>query len=94
MRDAAYEIIQAKGYTNYAIALSVKRIAAAILRDENSILTVSALDDKEQVYYSKPYIVGRRGPILDVCPPLSTEEVEKLKHSKNTLKKIIEEIGI
>ena len=94
VRNAAYEIIQAKGYTNYAIALSVKRIAAAILRDENSILTVSTLDEKEQVYYSKPYIVGRKGPILDVCPPLSTEEVEKLKHSKNVLKKIIEETGI
>ena len=94
VKNAAYEIIRAKGYTNYAIALSVKRIVAAILRDENSILTISALDEKEQVYYSKPYVVGRKGPILDVCPPLSTEEVEKLKHSKNVLKKIIEETGI
>ena len=94
VKNAAYEIIRAKGYTNYAIALSVKRIVAAILRDENSILTISALDEKEQVYYSKPYVVGRKGPILDVCPPLSTEEVEKLKHAKNVLKKIIEETGI
>ena len=94
VKNAAYEIIKAKGYTNYAIALSVKRIVAAILRDENSILTISALDKKEQVYYSKPHVVGRKGPILDVCPPLGTEEVEKLRHSKNVLKKIIEETGI
>lgn len=30
-----------KGYTNYAIGISVKRIVEAILRDEKAILTVS-----------------------------------------------------
>ena len=42
VRDAAYEIISKKGYTNYAIGLAVNRIVEAILRDEKSILTISS----------------------------------------------------
>lgn len=40
-RDAAYEIIKAKGSTYYAIALD--RICTAILRDEGAVLNVSTL---------------------------------------------------
>ena len=32
----AYEIINRKGYTNFAVALSITRIVKAILRDEKS----------------------------------------------------------
>ena len=40
-RDAAYDIIQAKGSTYYGIALALLRISKALLNNENSILTVS-----------------------------------------------------
>lgn len=42
-RDAAYQIIKAKGSTYYAIALAIDRICAAILHDESAVLTVSTL---------------------------------------------------
>ena len=65
VKNSAYKIIEAKGATYYAIAESVKRIVAAILRDENSILPVSALVDGhyglEGVYMSLPCIVNRSG---------------------------------
>ena len=43
VRNAAYEIIQLKGATYYAIAFTIKRICETVLRDENSILTVSGI---------------------------------------------------
>ena len=43
VRDAAYEIIRRKGATNFAIAAALTRIIEAVVRDEASVLTVSAL---------------------------------------------------
>ena len=41
VRNSAYEIISRKKATNYGIAMSVKRICEAIIRDEKSILPIS-----------------------------------------------------
>ena len=94
VKNAAYEIIERKGYTNYAVALAITRIVKAILRDEKSILTVSSLQTGdyglEDVYISVPTIVGRRG-ILDVVEvPYSSKEREDLKKSADLLKEILE----
>ena len=90
VRDSAYKIIEAKGATYFAIAESVKRIVSAILRDENTILPVSALVDGhyglEGVYMSLPCIVSRSGirQVLEI--PLNAEEEAKLHQSAKKLK--------
>jgi L-lactate dehydrogenase len=65
VRDAAAEVIAAKGATNWAIGLAVARILEAVLRDENSVLTVSGLlqghHDINDVCLSVPRFVTRRG---------------------------------
>ncbi|GGJ12294.1 L-lactate dehydrogenase 2 [Alicyclobacillus cellulosilyticus] len=77
-RDAAYEIIRAKGATNYAIALALDRIVTAILRDEGAVLTVSTyLDDYlgvRGIYMGVPCIVDRTG-VREVLP-LHLDETE------------------
>lgn len=93
VKHAAYEIINRKGYTNYAVALAVRRITEAILGDEQSILTVSGLQNGESslndVYIAMPCIVGRNG-IRKILPiPLSEDEFKKLNDSANLLKEII-----
>lgn len=93
VKHAAYEIINRKGYTNYAVALAVRRITEAILGDEQSILTVSGLlkgeNNLNDVYMAMPCIVGRSG-IRKILPiPLSSKESEKLLQSANLLKEII-----
>lgn len=93
-KDAAYEIINAKGATFYAIALALDRICAAILRNESSVLTVSALMEGDyglnDVYLGVPCIIDHGGirRILDL--ELSDKEKELLSRSANTLK---EQIG-
>lgn len=93
VKNAAYEIINRKGYTNYAVALSVRRITEAILGDERSILTLSSLFKGEEgiddVYMAMPCIVERAG-IRKILPiPLSSEEKEALEASANLLKQTL-----
>jgi malate/lactate dehydrogenase len=45
VKNAAYEVIQRKGYTAYAIGLVVTDIVKAILRSQERVLTVSGLVD-------------------------------------------------
>jgi len=98
VRNAAYEIINRKGYTNYAVALAVRRIVETVLRDEQSILTVSSLFHGEggisDVYMAMPCVVGRSG-IQRILPiPLNDSERENLNKSAEILKKMIQNADI
>ncbi|MBR7185113.1 MAG: L-lactate dehydrogenase [Clostridia bacterium] len=97
VRDSAYHIIEAKGATYYAIALAVTRIAASIVRDENSVLPVSTLVDGhyglQDVCLGLPAIVGRDGvrEVLEI--PLNDREFTCLRASADKMKQIIAELG-
>jgi len=97
-RDAAYEIIEAKGATYYAIALALDRICTAILRNESAVLNVSTLLDDyhgiDDVYLGVPCVVDRSG-IREVLPlQINTEEKELLHRSADKLKGIIHSIAL
>ena len=93
VRDSAYEIIRRKGATYYGVAMAIRRIAYAIVRDEHSVLPVSSILHGEyglnDICMSIPALVGRKGveTVLDI--QLSPEEEEKLLHSAGTLKEVI-----
>lgn len=80
-RDAAYQIISAKGSTYYAIALALDRICAAILRNEGAVLNVSTLLDDYHgvsgIYLGVPCIVDRTG-VREVVKVDMTEEEQRL----------------
>ena len=96
VKNSAYEIIAKKHATYYGIAMSVKRICEAIVRDEKSILPVSSMMHGEygisDVVLSMPAIVGKDGIETGVPISLSEEEEEKLRKSADTLKKVLEEL--
>lgn len=98
VKNAAYEIITAKGATYYAVALAVRRIVEAIMRDEHSILTVSSLLTGQygisDVCISVPCVVDRNGinRVLEV--PLSEKEKKMLHHSADTLKGVLRELNL
>ena len=94
VKNSAYEIIAKKKATYYGIAMSVKRICEAIVRDEKSILPVSGLMHGEyginDVVLSMPAIVGKDGIETKVPILLNDAEKEKLTASAGTLKGILE----
>lgn len=93
VRTAAYEIIEGKGATYYAVALAVRRIAEAVLRDESIVLSVSSLMQGEygyeDVYLSLPCIVDETGISKVLTPSLSEGEIEGLTRSVGVLKEAI-----
>lgn len=95
VRDSAYEIIKRKKATYYGVAMAVKRICEAIIRDEKSVLPVSAIQrgnyGVQDVALSMPAIVGRDGIEAMVPIRLNAVEYTKLSESAATLKKVIDE---
>ncbi|WEK56301.1 MAG: L-lactate dehydrogenase [Candidatus Cohnella colombiensis] len=95
-RDAAYQIISAKGATYYAIALALDRICTAILRDEGAVLNVSTLlkdyHGVSDVFLGVPCIVDRHG-VREIMDIKITEEEKLLLHrSADKLKGLIQSI--
>ncbi|WP_315796349.1 L-lactate dehydrogenase [Paenibacillus sp. BIC5C1] len=88
VRDAAYEVIDRKGATFYAIGMSLTRITKAILNHENSILPLSVYLEEEDVFAGLPSIVNRGGIQQILMPELSEQEKGWLKQSIQTLKEI------
>ena len=89
VRNAAYAIIEGKGATYYAVALAVRRIVEAILRDEQSILTVSSVLDGQygltDVCLSLPCIVGITGVEQTLPIHLDEDEERLLKASAEAI---------
>jgi L-lactate dehydrogenase len=98
VRRAAYEIIDRKGATYYAIGLGIRHVVEAILRDQNTILTVSTLMDGQfglsGVCLSLPCIVDHGGVEDILMPKLSEEELGALQHSAQVLKDTIRQAGL
>ena len=96
VRGAAYQIIEAKSATYYGIGMALSRITRAILGDENSVLTVSAMLRGEygqnDVYAGVPCIINKNG-IFRVLPlDLSEEEKRRLGESCDTLRASFDEL--
>lgn len=93
VKNAAYEIISRKGYTNFAIALAVVRIVTSILRDENSVLTVSSLINDyyeiSDMCLSIPTILNMNGIARHIKIDLDDAEIHQLQASAKALKGII-----
>ena len=98
VKNAANEIIKAKGATNYSIALALVKITRSILRNENSILPVSTLVTNycgvSDLCISIPSIVNINGVEQYLKLDLSNQEQKLFKHSAITLKNIIKKIRL
>jgi len=96
VRDSAYHIIDYKGATWFAVGLAMVRIAKAILRDENSVLTVSTKLDGEfglrDVCLSVPCIVSAKGVKRIIENNLPDNEAAALAASASVLKKAMAQL--
>ncbi|MGO9302135.1 MAG: L-lactate dehydrogenase [Candidatus Korobacteraceae bacterium] len=92
-RDAAYHIIARKQATYYAVAAGLMRIIEAILRDQNTVLSVSSLVSGaygiSDLCLTLPSIVNRGGIHKVLHLQLSAQEEEKLQHSAQVLRETL-----
>jgi L-lactate dehydrogenase len=89
-RNAAYEIIQRKRATYYAIGLGLLAIVEAILFDQHTVMTLaSPLHGQygvSDIAISVPTIIGRKGIEEVLNLPISEAELAALQKSAQTLK--------
>lgn len=98
VKNSAYEIIAKKQATYYGIAMSVRRICECIVRDEKSILPISAIMHGnygiEDIALSMPAIVGAGGIETHVPISLNDSEIQSLWNSSEMIRKIVMELEL
>uniref|UniRef100_A0A3Q1GUM2 Lactate dehydrogenase B n=1 Tax=Acanthochromis polyacanthus TaxID=80966 RepID=A0A3Q1GUM2_9TELE len=88
--DSAYEVIKLKGYTNWAIGLSVADLTESIIKNLSRVHPVSTMVKDmygigEEVFLSLPCILNNSGVSSVVNMTLTDAEVAQLKKSADTL---------
>ena len=98
VKNSAYKIIEKKKATYYGVAMAVRRICEAIIRDEKSVVPVSSIQHDtygiEGVTLSMPAIVGKNGIEKQLAIKLNEKEQEALKKSVEALKEVLEDLDI
>lgn len=98
VRDAAYEVIERKGATYYAVAVALVRIVESVLRDQHTVLSVSNLVPGfygiGDIYLSLPAVIGRGGVERVVHLALDQAETEALRESASVLRGVLEELEL
>lgn len=98
VRDSAYEIIKRKGATYYGIAVAVKRIAEAIVRNQHTILPVSTLMTGQfgisDLCLSIPSVLCQNGVEMVVDLYLNDDETKKLQASAKALSEVIADLDL
>jgi L-lactate dehydrogenase len=96
VRHAAYEIIDAKGYTNWAIGLVLGRLAEILLQDSKSIQPVTVrLQGQygvDNVCISVPARLGMHGVEAVIELDLTDEERDAFEKSATLLKRSIADL--
>lgn len=94
-RDAAYDIIDAKGSTSYGIGMGLARLTKAIFKNQYVALPVSALLKGEygqsDIYLGTPAIINRGGVNRVIELDLDEHEKELFDKSATQLREIMDE---
>ncbi|XP_058390068.1 L-lactate dehydrogenase A-like 6B [Diceros bicornis minor] len=96
---SAYKIIKMKGYTSWAIGLSVADLCESVLKDLRRVHPVSTVIKglygiNEEVFLSVPCVLGESGITDLIRVKLTPEEEARLKKSAETLWEIQKELQL
>lgn len=99
VRSAGGDIIKRKGATFHAVSTCIASIVRSIFDSNNSVLTVSSLVHnrygiKDDVCLSLPCVLGPKGIIREVDPPLLDDELAALQNSARVLRKTLDSINL
>ncbi|MFV0458646.1 MAG: L-lactate dehydrogenase [Actinomycetales bacterium] len=95
--NAAYQVIEGKGATNYAVGLAGTRIIESLRRDENRVLPVSTYVEDfhgiSDVCMSVPTIVSADGAGRQLQLPVSEGELAQLRASADSIRASARTLG-
>lgn len=92
------QVIQRKGVTNYAIAAIVAELSKTVVKNSQSIYSVTSLLDDyygiKDVCISVPSFVGSEGVSQHLLYDFNDEELESLKRSAKQIRDVIDNLKI
>ena len=98
VRKAAYHLIEKKGATYHAIGLATLTVLESIVRDQNSLHTVSSYIDNyhgiSDVCLSVPSKINLNGVQDHILLRLSSDELAAFENSANVIKNAISKSGL
>ncbi|MFO6422704.1 L-lactate dehydrogenase [Motilimonas sp. KMU-193] len=98
VKNAAYKIIDGKGYTNWAIGVVIAKLVSLLLADKASVQPISVRLNGEyginDVCISVPTKIGIKGVEQIVELNLSNDELKKLRQSADVLKQNIASVDL
>ncbi|XP_055385611.1 L-lactate dehydrogenase isoform X1 [Condylostylus longicornis] len=91
--SSAYEVIKLKGYTSWAIGLSIAALASDILRNTNKVAAVSTSvmgehGIEKDVFLSLPCVLNSNGVTSIVKQILTQSETEQLRKSADLMAEV------
>ena len=93
-KESAFEVLRAKGFTNYTVSMAVKMIVESIVRDLRYTMPVSARVDGfcgvRDVCLSVPAVIGRGGVRQLLKPDLDEKEQAAFRRCAEVVRGIIE----
>ncbi|KAK6472800.1 L-lactate dehydrogenase A chain [Huso huso] len=97
--ESAYEVIKLKGYTSWAIGMSVADLVETILKNLRKVHPVSTMVQgmhgvKDEVFLSVPCVLSSSGLSDVVKMTLKSDEEEQLRKSADTLWGIQKELKL
>ena len=92
----AYDVLNAKGWTNAGVAQAAVTMAKCVALDERSVYPASTTLRGEyghdgDVAFSMPCLIGKEGIIRRIAPELDTWETGKLNESIDYIQKTMKE---
>lgn len=97
VKEAAYQVIQGKGATNYAVGLAVTNILESILYNERRVLPVSGrlrgFRGMDDVCLSLPRIVSADGIEPPLPIPMTVDEEAALQSSAARIREVVRGLG-
>jgi len=91
--NSAYEIIKLKGYTSWAIGLSVSALTSAIIRNTSNVYAISTCvkgeyEIHDEVFLSVPCVLNSNGVTGVVKIILTDPEKQQLQNSAKTIAEV------
>lgn len=88
--DSAYDVIEKKGYTNWAVGLTGAYIGKTVLNDQRKIFTVSTCvrgihGIEEDVFLSVPCAIGSHGVRRVINTPMTNGEIDSFRQASKAI---------
>ena len=85
-------IVQAKGATPFGIGSTVASLCSSVLLDKRDVRPISHFNPEFRCCFSLPAILGKKGVVQTIQPPLNNSEQARIAESAKLLETMIDRI--